>query len=195
MGARALRVAAALFPAPRPGAAYRAGVGDWPSLRPGGVVRALEYRHPGRCGGASAGGTVGWAGCPGWTGSEGWGGVSGGVVLGVCCIGNDSFNGYNPAAAAAVACPVAIAPVPNLAIGRPLSSVLARVAELVDAAGLGPVVERCGGSSPSARTNSATAVRKTGQHGIRGSYSRFQLGLRRDHEDRRDGKRRPEAGL
>src|SRR4029453_1087686 len=45
-----------------------------------------------------------------------------------------------------------LAPSGILAIGPPTSIARARVAELVNAAGLGPVVERCGGSSPSART-------------------------------------------
>ncbi len=35
----------------------------------------------------------------------------------------------------------------------PTGGVLAGVAELVDAAGLGPAIARCGGSSPFARTN------------------------------------------
>ena len=37
----------------------------------------------------------------------------------------------------------------------PTGGVLAGVAELVDAAGLGPAIARCGGSSPFARTSLA----------------------------------------
>ena len=68
----------------------------------------------------------------------------------------------------------------------------ARVAELVDALDLGPVVERCGGSSPSARTISARSQSGDAMHRNR-AVRRFDR--QRDHQDRRDAERGPEARL
>src|SRR3954464_3748027 len=64
----------------------------------------------------------------------------------------------------------------------------AGVAELVDAPGLGPGIERCGGSSPFARTSFART---------RFSQSRYfrDEGTNPDHADCRDVERRPEARL
>src|SRR5689334_3646652 len=92
--------------------------------------------------GSSGGGWGGWGGCGG---CGGWGGCGG---SGGCCICEISRKLNEPARF-------------GLPIGRSLlyapPSWAARVAELVDALDLGSSIERCGGSSPSARTISRRA--------------------------------------
>ena len=95
----------------------------------------------GWCTGVSGGGSLG---CPGGEGSAGgWTGSSGGV----CCI----VYLLEPPNDCALARLPRVAERPILAIGRAFRTA-ARVAELVDALDLGSSIERCGGSSPSART-------------------------------------------
>ena len=113
-------------------------------MGPGGVpgvpgVGGAGTSTSGPTGGVSGGAGEGWPGCAGSAG--GGTGVSGGF----CCI--------------AISWPSNDPGVPRVA--EPCSPVIgatssgrARVAELVDALDLGSSIERCGGSSPFARTSS-----------------------------------------